>query len=107
MYLYVWLLKQEIKVSTADHAIEEITSVKLGELRKTQSQVHTQNNKKKWQIQTELIEQQKQEIEKLKAIQDPGIFLQQLVKAITQAMLCMYRATKKPTSAQETGENHS
>ena len=58
--------------------------------------------KKKWQLQTELIEQQKREIEKLKAAQAPGIDTQQLVKAITQAMSCMYVGTKKLAGDQET-----
>ena len=53
-------------------------------------------------MQTELIEQQKREIEKLKAAQAPGIDTQQLVKAITQAMSCMYVGTKKLASDQET-----
>ena len=48
-----------VKVSTAAHAIEDITSVKIGEQKKTHSQVHAQKNKKKWQVQTELTEQQK------------------------------------------------
>ena len=77
---------KKIKVSTAAHAAG---SVKLGQPKKTQSQVHAQKNKKKWQVQTELIEQQKQEIEKLRAAPAPGMNPQQLVKAITQAMSCM------------------
>ena len=54
------------------------------------------------QVQTELIEQQKNEIEKLKATQAPGVDTQQLVKAIIQAMSCMYVGTKKLASDQQT-----
>ena len=94
-------------MSTAAHAIDNITSVKLVEPKKTHSQEWGQRNKKKCQVQTELIEQQKQEIEKLKATQAPRISPKQLVKTITQAMSCIYLDGKKPTCAQETGENHS
>ena len=93
---------KKVKVSTATHAIENVTSAKPGEQKKSNSQLHAQKNKKKWQVQTELIEQQKREIEKLKAAQAPGIDTQQLVKAITQAMSCMYVGTKKLASDQET-----
>ena len=64
---------KKVKVSTAAHAIDDVTSVKIGEQKKTHSQLHAQKNKKKWQVQTELIEQQEKEIEKLKAVQDPGV----------------------------------
>ena len=53
---------KKIKVSTAAHAIDNVNSVKSGEQKKTHSQVYAYNSKKKWQVQTELIEQQKQEI---------------------------------------------
>ena len=86
-------------MSTATHAIEDVTSAKTGE---QNSQLCAQKNKKKWQVQTELIEQQKREIGKLKAAQAPGIDTQQLVKAITQAMSCMYVGTKKLASYQGT-----
>ena len=89
-------------MSTATHAIDDVTSAKIGEQKKTCSQLHAQKNKKKWQVQTELIEQQKKEIGKLKAAQAPGVDTQQLVKAITQAMSCMYVGTKKLASDQET-----
>ena len=89
-------------MSTSTHAIEDVTSAKTGEQKKSNSQLHAQKNKKKWQVQTELIECQKREIEKLKAAQAPGIDKQQLVKAITQAMSCMYVGTKKLASDQET-----
>ena len=56
---------KKIKVSTAAHAIDNVTSVKIGEQQKTHSQVHAHKNKKKWQVQAELIEQQKKEIKKL------------------------------------------
>ena len=92
-------LSKKIKVSTAAHAID-ITSVKVGDPKKT----HSHNNKKTWQVQTELIEQQKQEIEKLKAAQASGINPQQFMKDITQAMSCMYVGAKKLASTQETGE---
>ena len=52
-------------------------------------------------MQTELIEQQKEEIEKLKAAQAFGVSPQQLMKAITQAMSCMYVGAKKPASTQD------
>ena len=39
--------RRKIKVSTAAHAVDNITSVKLGELKKTHSQVCAQKNKKK------------------------------------------------------------
>ena len=93
---------KKVKVSTATHAIEDVTSAKTGEQRKTNSQLHAQKNKKKWQVQTELNEQQKREIERLKATQAPGIDTQQLVKAIAQAMSCMYVGTKKLACDQET-----
>ena len=93
---------KKVKVSTTTHAIENVTSAKPGEQRKSNSQLRAQKNKKKWQVQTELIDQQKREIEKLKAAQAPGIDTQQLVKAITQAMSCMYVGTKKVASDQET-----
>ena len=73
--------------------------------RSPNSQLHVQKNKKKWQVQTELVEQQKREIEKLKATQAPGLDTQQLVKAITQAMSCMYVGKKKLASDQETKGN--
>ena len=63
---------KKVKVSTATHAIEDITSSKTGEQKKSSSKLHAQKNKKKWQVQTELIEQQKREIEKLKATQASG-----------------------------------
>ena len=50
---------KKVKVSTATHTIDDATSAKIGEQRKTCSQPHAQKNKKKWQVQTELIEQQK------------------------------------------------
>ena len=87
---------------TAAHAIDDVTSVKIGEQKKTHSQLHAQKNKKKWQVQTELIEQQKKEIEQLKAAQASGVDPQQLVKAITQAMSCMYVGTKKSACDHET-----
>ena len=62
-----------------------------------------QKNKKKWLVQTELIVQQKKEIEKLKVTQAPGVIPQQLVKTISQAMSCIYVGTKKSASEQETG----
>ena len=60
---------KKVKVSTATHAIDDVTSAKIEE-KKTCSQLDAQKNKK-WQVQTELIEQQKKEIEKLKATQAP------------------------------------
>ena len=44
---------KKVKVSTATHAIEDVTSAKTGEQEKTNSQLHAQKNKKKWQVQTE------------------------------------------------------
>ena len=93
---------KKVKVSTATHTIDDVTSAKIGELKKTCSQLCAQKNKKKWQLQTELTEQQIKESEKLKATQAPGVDAQQLVKAITQAMSCMYVGTKKLASDQET-----
>ena len=90
-------------LSIATHAIDDVTSAKIGEQKKTHSQLHAQ---KKWQVQTELIEQEKKEIERLKATQTPGVDTQQLVKAITQAISCMYVGTKKLASDQETRGNH-
>ena len=49
---------KKVKVSTATHAIENVTSAKPGEQKKSNSQLCAQKNKKKWQVQTELIEQQ-------------------------------------------------
>ena len=89
-------------MSIVPHTIDDVTSAKIGEQKKTHSQLCAQKNKKQWQVQTELIEQQKKEIEKLKATQAPGVDTQQLVKAITQAMSCMYVGTKKSASDQET-----
>ena len=62
---------KKVKVSTATHAIEDVISAKMGEQKKTNSQTTCPKNKKKWQAQTELIEQQKREIEKLKAGSSP------------------------------------
>ena len=98
---------KKIKVRTAVHAIDNVNSVKSGEQKKTHSQVCAQDSKKKWQEQTELIEQQIQEIENLKATQAPGINPQQLVKTIKQAISCMYVGAKKLARTQETGGNHS
>ena len=39
---------KKVKVSTATHAIEDVTSAKTGEQKKTNSQLHAQKNKKKW-----------------------------------------------------------
>ena len=93
---------KKVKVIIATHTINDVTSAKLGKQKKTHSQLHAQKNKKKWQVQTKLIEQQQKEIEKLKAAQALGVDTQQLVKAITQAMSCMYVGTKKSASDQET-----
>ena len=94
---------KKVKVSAAAHAIDDVTFAKIGEQKKTGSQLHAQKNKKRWQVQTELIEQQKKkEIEKLKATQASGDDTQQLVKAIPQAMSCMYVSTKKSASDQKT-----
>ena len=93
---------KKVKVRTTTHAIDDVTSAKIGQQKKTHSQLHAQKNKKKWQVQTELIEQQKKEIEKLKAAQAPGVDTQHLVKAITQVMPSMYVDTKKLASDQET-----
>ena len=81
---------KKVKVSTATHATDDVTSAKIGEQKKSHSQLHAQKNKKKWQVQTELIEQQKKEIEKLKATQAPAVD--------TQAMSCMSVGTKKLAS---------
>ena len=89
IFMFDSYTKKRHKVRTAAHAIDDITSVKIGEQKKAHSQVHGQKTKKKWQVQTDLIEQQKKEIEKFKAAQAPGANPQQLVKAITQAMSCM------------------
>ena len=62
---------------------------------KTCSQKKNSNKDKKIKAQTELIEQQKQEIENLKATQAIGVSPQQLVSAITQAMSCLYVSNKK------------
>ena len=43
---------KKFKVSTATHAIEDVTSAKTGEQKKSNSKVHAQKNNKKWQIQT-------------------------------------------------------
>ena len=102
VYLCLAPKAKRFKVSTATHTIEDVTSAEIGEQKKTHSQLHAQKNKKKWQVQTQLIEQQKKEIEKLKATQAPRVDTQQLVKAITQAMSCMYVGTKKLASDQET-----
>ena len=56
---------KKTKVSAAAHTIESSTFIKPGEKKKSHSQVHTQKNKKKAQVQA-VIEQQKLEIEKLK-----------------------------------------
>ena len=48
---------KKVKVSTATHTIEDVTSAKIGEQKKTHSQLHAQKNTKNWQVQTELIEQ--------------------------------------------------
>ena len=40
----------KVKVSTATHAIDDVTSVKIGEQKKTHSQLCSQKNKKKWQV---------------------------------------------------------
>ena len=37
---------KKVKVSTAAHAIGDVTSVKIGEQKKTHSQVHAQKNKR-------------------------------------------------------------
>ena len=93
---------KKVKVSTATHIIDDVISAKIGEQKKNHSQLPAQKNKKKWQVQKELIEQQKKEIEKLKATQAPAVDTQQLVKAITWAMSCMNVGKKKLASDQET-----
>ena len=93
---------KKVKVSTAAHAIDDATSVKIGKQKKTHFQVHAQKNKKKSQVQTEMIEPQEKEIKTLKATQARGADPQHLVKAITQVMSCMYVGTKKSASDQET-----
>ena len=63
--------------------------------KKTHSQEKSTSKDKKTQAQTELIEQQKREIAKLKAVQATGVSLQQFVNAIMQAMPCLYMGNKK------------
>ena len=62
---------------------------------KTHSQKKGDQKKRKLQAQMELIEQQKWEIENLKATQATGASPQQLVSAISQAMSCLYVHNKK------------
>ena len=57
---------------------------------KTCSQKKVIQKDKKTQAQTELIAQQKWEIENLKAIQATRVSPQQLVNAISQTMSCLY-----------------
>ena len=61
---------------------------------------------RKIQVQTELMAQQKLEIETLKATQVTGVILQWLVSAISQAMSCLYVDNKKtPSDNQSHGGN--
>ena len=53
--------------------------------------------RKNLQVQTELIEQQKWEIDILKATQATGVSPQQLVNAILQAMSCLCVGNKDST----------
>ena len=72
---------------------------------KTHSQKKNISKDKKIQAQTELIEQQKWDIENLKAVQATGVSLQQLVNAILQAMSCLYVGDKKtPPSTINAGK---
>ena len=65
--------------------------------------MHSKKKKKKLKAKTELIDQQKPEIEKLEATQVTRISQQQLVTAIMQAIICMHLGEKKPTKIQDTG----
>ena len=56
-----------VKVNAAANTIEESASVESGEQKKSHSQIHNEKDKKKTEVQVEMIEQPKLEIEQLKA----------------------------------------
>ena len=63
---------------------------------KSANQIHKGKKKEKIKAQSEMIEQQKKEIENLKAASmqmDP----KKLIEAMTQAMVCMYNTPKDPS----------
>ena len=63
---------------------------------KSANQIHKDKKKEKIKAQTEVTEQQKKEIENLKAASmqmDP----KKLIEATTQAMACMYNTSKDPS----------
>ena len=93
-----WIKAPKMKAAT-----NNISS--SGALReKTCSQQRNNNKEKKIQVQLELIEKQKQEIENLKAVQATGVNPQQLVSVILQAMSCLYVGNKKtPPSNTNSG----
>ena len=87
-----------IKAPKMKAAMNSVSSSGALKEQKTHSQKKNSNKDKRIEAQTELIEQQKWEIENLKATQAMGVRLQQhlqLVSAITQVMSCLYVGDKK------------
>ena len=81
-----------LKMKAATNSVSSSGALKD---QKTHSQKKNSNKDKKIKAQTELIEQQKWEIENLKAAQATGVSPQQLVIVITKAMSCLYVGDKK------------
>ena len=85
----------QIKALKMKAAMNSVSSSAALKEQKTPSQKKNSNKDKKIKAQTGLIEQQKQDIENLKAAQATGVSLQQLFSPITQAMSCLYVGDKK------------
>ena len=84
-----------IKAPKMKSATNNISSSGALKEQKTHSQKKNITKDKKIQAQTELIEQQKWEIENLKGAQATGMSPQQLLNAILQAMSSLYVGDKK------------
>ena len=80
------------KIKTAMNSVGSSGALKE---QKTHSQKKSNSKDRQIQAQTELTEQQKWEIENLKATQATGVSLQQLVNVISQAMSCLYVGNRK------------
>ena len=78
------------KIGVAVNTIRNSLSNVTGEQKKSSSQI----KKEKRKVQLDLIAQQKQEIENLKAMQSLRMNPQKFVSTIMQVMFCMYVAAK-------------
>ena len=69
---------------------------KADELVKSANQTHMSKKRDKIKAQSEVIQQQKKEIENVKAA-NVKMYLEKLIEVMTQAITCMYNMQKGPS----------